>query len=89
MATSEKKLSLEITDTAVEHVKQFGQILFRGVHSDLDTDRIPDATQVFDMRAIGGGGAVAGPKKVRAGVEVAFFKIAGERFFIRKQQRLV
>ena len=75
----------------IEHVDQLQQLLRRHRWPDLDRDRIADAAEILDVRAIERRGAHPDPREMRAEVEPAPLPrhLPGLRFLVRQQQRFV
>ncbi len=75
----------------VEHFTEFEHVLGARRGADLAADRVADAAEELDVRAVEIAGALADPEHVRrAVVPVARHRVAaGERFFVAEDQRFV
>ena len=75
----------------VQHLAQLEHVLGGGGGADLAADRVADATEELDVRAVEFASALADPQHVRRAVEPAAGErvLAGERLFVAEDQRLV
>src|SRR5678815_1458651 len=75
----------------IEHVDQAKQLVRQNRSPNLEGDRIADAAEVFDMRAVYRGGTHSDPWDMRPEVEPGPlpWHFASERLFVRQEQRFV
>ena len=75
----------------VEALAQFDHVVGGGGDADLAADRVADAAEELDVRAVEFAGALADPQHVSGAVVPAAGErvLAGERFLVAEQERLV